>query len=487
MYYDMGFLSTDEVVECSASDLIGQYVGQTSPKARAVLERGLGKVLFVDQAYLLAEGQFATEAVNELLSFLTSSKYMGKMVVILAGYTVDINNLLKAKQDLSGVFDELVVFRNIEPRSCLALLDRQLTKRLVDAPVLRDESTVEYRKLYRLFEMILVFPSWCNARDITILAKQMAASVFRKEPPTSTLTFDIAVTCLKKMISEKYQLTPSGTERPKTPQPQAPGMCPVAYAPPPALSQAPMATDMDASMDSDPGHSTTLAACAKPRQERRTDHRSQGNLLQGASSGIDSAMMSGAVDLDAARQQEAEKKAKNKNGGSIVHNILAAVKKRPAEKKVKKKNAGSAELDAVEERQREKKSEKKKDGSVVHGVLTALKERQTEKKAEKKKDGPTASGALTAVKERQAEKKTMRRESADLDAAEGQQEEKKEEKKSRKRINGLVNLRAAKERRAEKKAKEKMDDGSGLCPEGFVWIRHGARYDCAGGSHSKPA
>ena len=53
IYYDMGFLSTAEVVECSAKDLVGQYVGQTGPKAQALIESALGKVLFVDEAYRL--------------------------------------------------------------------------------------------------------------------------------------------------------------------------------------------------------------------------------------------------------------------------------------------------------------------------------------------------------------------------------------------------------------------------------------------------
>lgn len=56
------------MVECSATDLIGQYVGQTGPKTIKQLERGLGKVLFVDEAYRLSGGLFAQEAVNELVS-----------------------------------------------------------------------------------------------------------------------------------------------------------------------------------------------------------------------------------------------------------------------------------------------------------------------------------------------------------------------------------------------------------------------------------
>lgn len=50
VYFDMGLLSSTDVIECAASDLVGQYVGQTGPKTRQKLEQGLGKVLFVDEA-----------------------------------------------------------------------------------------------------------------------------------------------------------------------------------------------------------------------------------------------------------------------------------------------------------------------------------------------------------------------------------------------------------------------------------------------------
>jgi hypothetical protein len=45
IFYDMGFLSTTEVIEYSAADLVGQYVGQTTPKTRRNLEEAVGRVL----------------------------------------------------------------------------------------------------------------------------------------------------------------------------------------------------------------------------------------------------------------------------------------------------------------------------------------------------------------------------------------------------------------------------------------------------------
>lgn len=57
VYYDMGLLTEPSVVECSASDLIGKYIGHSGPKTAKVLEKALGRVLFIDEAYRLADGR----------------------------------------------------------------------------------------------------------------------------------------------------------------------------------------------------------------------------------------------------------------------------------------------------------------------------------------------------------------------------------------------------------------------------------------------
>lgn len=51
MLKSLGLLGTDRVEECSASDLVAQFVGQTGPKTRAMFDKALGGVLFIDEAY----------------------------------------------------------------------------------------------------------------------------------------------------------------------------------------------------------------------------------------------------------------------------------------------------------------------------------------------------------------------------------------------------------------------------------------------------
>ncbi|KAG8797185.1 hypothetical protein FRC17_007819, partial [Serendipita sp. 399] len=131
IYYDMGFLASPEVLECSTSDLVGEYVGQTGPKVKKLLERVLGRVLLIDEAYRLVDGQFAKEAIDELVSSLTLDRYKGKIIVILAGYDHQINQLLSVNPGLSSRFTAEVVFKNMRPKESIDLLRRELAKKKI--------------------------------------------------------------------------------------------------------------------------------------------------------------------------------------------------------------------------------------------------------------------------------------------------------------------------------------------------------------------
>jgi hypothetical protein len=60
----MGCLSSPDLIECFASNLVRQYVKHTDPKTKKLLEKALGKVLFVDEAYLLSQGHGSSEVLN---------------------------------------------------------------------------------------------------------------------------------------------------------------------------------------------------------------------------------------------------------------------------------------------------------------------------------------------------------------------------------------------------------------------------------------
>lgn len=192
------------MVECSASDLIGQYVGQTGPKTIKQLERGLGKVLFIDEAYRLGEGMFAQEAVNELVDTMTKPQFAGKLVIILAGYDNDMNNLLRVNEGLSSRFSEEVMFPSLNPAHCLRLLEDKLNESSIAFPSIADPDINAY--FLRQIEELSKLPAWGNARDVQTLAKILVRTVFEsatEETGQLVLSHEAAKKCIESMLAER--------------------------------------------------------------------------------------------------------------------------------------------------------------------------------------------------------------------------------------------------------------------------------------------
>ncbi|PCD34774.1 hypothetical protein AU210_007371 [Fusarium oxysporum f. sp. radicis-cucumerinum] len=104
LFYDIGFLSSDEVVTCSVTNLTGELSGHTGPKVINQFELGLGKVLFIDEAYRLIGDSFHKEAIGELVDVMTKPRYAHNMVVILAGYSDEMEELLMLNPGLRSRF-----------------------------------------------------------------------------------------------------------------------------------------------------------------------------------------------------------------------------------------------------------------------------------------------------------------------------------------------------------------------------------------------
>lgn len=208
VYYDMGFLSSTEVIECSASDLVGKYVGQTGPKTKQVLERALGKVLFIDEAYRLSEGQFAKEAMDELVGILTQEAFAGKVVVIIAGYDKEMNALLSVNPGLASRFTEEVRFDNMTPAHCLEILRKELSNSEIECSALAAPDSEEYRNMTQLVMQLSALDSWGNARDMETLAKQMLSVAYKRCTNTASgaklpLSGNDCIDCIDAMLHER--------------------------------------------------------------------------------------------------------------------------------------------------------------------------------------------------------------------------------------------------------------------------------------------
>ncbi|EEY22939.1 cbbX [Verticillium alfalfae VaMs.102] len=217
VFMDMGLLASADVLDCSATDLIGQYVGQTGPKVQQLLDKALGRVLLIDEAYRLADGQFAKEALDELVDAVTKDKYEGRLVIILAGYENDINRLMSVNPGMTSRFPETIDFYSLDPGSCLELLTRTLQKQkqrlkgtkgdLNFGCLERPSRRFEVDAL-RLFDGLSKQTSWASARDIETLAKAVFNVGLRglKEGGGHCILVseDVVLGQLQKMLHERH-------------------------------------------------------------------------------------------------------------------------------------------------------------------------------------------------------------------------------------------------------------------------------------------
>ena len=115
MLHSLGVLPRADVIEVSRTDLVASYLGQTAPKTREVLNRAMGAVLFIDEAYNLILGerdQYGNECVSELLKQLEDRK--GKFVCIAAGYTREMQQFIDSNSGLKSRFNKVINFNDYD-------------------------------------------------------------------------------------------------------------------------------------------------------------------------------------------------------------------------------------------------------------------------------------------------------------------------------------------------------------------------------------
>lgn len=93
IYKGLGFLKNDKVTSVKRDDLIGKYLGQTADKTRKVLDKALGGVLFIDEAYSLGDTEgrdsYSKEAIDMITAYL--SEHPHDLICIIAGYKEALN------------------------------------------------------------------------------------------------------------------------------------------------------------------------------------------------------------------------------------------------------------------------------------------------------------------------------------------------------------------------------------------------------------
>lgn len=105
IFHDIGILSRGHLIEAERADLVGEYIGHTAQKTKEVLRKSLGGVLFVDEAYTLAQGgekDFGKEAIATLVKAMEDHR--DNLIVILAGYCHEMEYFINSNPGLRSRF-----------------------------------------------------------------------------------------------------------------------------------------------------------------------------------------------------------------------------------------------------------------------------------------------------------------------------------------------------------------------------------------------
>ncbi|KAJ2919476.1 hypothetical protein MD484_g928, partial [Candolleomyces efflorescens] len=435
VYYDMGVLASAEVVECSASDLVGQYVGQTGPKTRKLFEKAVGKVIFIDEAYRLAEGHFAQEAVDELVTLLTDEAYKGKIIVILAGYDEDMKRLMSVNTGLSSRFPEWIPFHNMDPKDCINIVIKELQKENVVVLELQDEESTEYSQMLSAIGSLIALPDWGNARDMVTLSAQIVRQALLSKIPSGTsllLNGPDAVACAVDMLKQRRdraQVQPKVRKAPTLPQMQA---TPTPPTPP--------ATGVGTGTNTQQPNPPPAPPASRGRGRGGSRPQRQRNAPESpASSRSETPAPSNAPSRDPGVSDE-------------VWTQLEAAR-RQAEEEARRVRE---ELDAL--RKKQLKAKRDADAAKRRAEELARQAAQAQEEARRKQ----LEEQMRKAEEKERRLRAERERIAELE----------------RRARQAENERKQKEEAVQRKLRE-----MGVCVAGFQWIQMGGGYRCAGGSH----
>lgn len=124
LYKKMGLLTKGHVVEVDRVDLVGEYIGQTAPKVKEVIEKARGGVLFIDEAYSLARTNddnkdFGREVIEILLKEMSNGK--GDLSVIVAGYPKEMKHFVNSNPGLKSRFKHFFDFPDYMPTELIEI------------------------------------------------------------------------------------------------------------------------------------------------------------------------------------------------------------------------------------------------------------------------------------------------------------------------------------------------------------------------------
>ena len=129
IYHSLDILSKGQLVEVDRSGLVAGYVGQTAIKTAKVIDKAMGGVLFIDEAYALngrSENDFGQEAIDTILKAMEDHR--DDLVVIVAGYTELMDRFIHSNPGLESRFNRFLEFADYTTDELVAIFRMQCKK-----------------------------------------------------------------------------------------------------------------------------------------------------------------------------------------------------------------------------------------------------------------------------------------------------------------------------------------------------------------------
>jgi SpoVK/Ycf46/Vps4 family AAA+-type ATPase len=124
VYKKIGLLKSGHMIEADRGDLVAEYIGHTAPKTKAVIDKAMDGVLFIDEAYSLAPvnipNDFGKEVIATLITEMEENR--GRLVVIVAGYKDEMENLIRLNPGLKSRFKTFINFQDYSPAELFKIL-----------------------------------------------------------------------------------------------------------------------------------------------------------------------------------------------------------------------------------------------------------------------------------------------------------------------------------------------------------------------------
>ncbi len=210
IYSALGILSKGHLVETDRQGLVAGYVGQTSEKTSALIDKAIGGTLFIDEAYSLtvkgtSESDFGKEAIDILLKRMEDDR--GKFLVIAAGYTDEMQDFVNSNPGIKSRFHKSFVFEDYNPNELMEIVERSLKKEKKNITAeARNELLRYFVEIYRTRDK-----KFGNARIVRniletvknkmILRIAELPKAMRTDEVISTITFED----IKEVVSTKEQ------------------------------------------------------------------------------------------------------------------------------------------------------------------------------------------------------------------------------------------------------------------------------------------